>query len=299
MKPRKVFISYAREDQKFALRLARDLRGKGLQVWMDTGIPGGVDWSRAIEGELRQSTEVVVILSPDATASEFVLNEVIFAKNLALPIRPVLHRACDPLLPIASTQYIDLRAESYDEGLQELMNRPSTARTTWHRFRVLLKKTYRPVLAAAVGLAAILWFLSPSETSISVSGGDKSAITARVRNDGGRASTLLGNSFRLHFGDLPIETEALVLLEPAKHSRIAGHDDHVILLIAQNMLTPKLKTEDSYFTRKDIEPLLARAKVSLTAQVRESDGRVKPRAVELPAKEIATFVLGELPDDVP
>jgi hypothetical protein len=110
---------------------------------------------------------------------------------------------------------------------------------------------------------------------------------------------LFGSSFKLSFGSLPIETEPLVLLQPEKHIRIAGHSDEVISLMADNMLKPKIKSEDSYYSREDIAPLLPGAKLTLTAQVKESDGRLLTRSEVFPVERIQNFVLEESPYDVP
>jgi isopentenyl diphosphate isomerase/L-lactate dehydrogenase-like FMN-dependent dehydrogenase len=41
----RTFISYAREDSEFALKLVRDLRQAGANVWLDrTDIPVGQNW---------------------------------------------------------------------------------------------------------------------------------------------------------------------------------------------------------------------------------------------------------------
>jgi TIR domain len=299
---RKVFVSYAREDQKFALRLAGELEAAGLTVWIDrTGIEGGSDWSQRIEDAIRASTEVVLILSPDSTASDFVKKEVIFAQQLEIPVRPVLYRPCEPWLLVASTQYVDF-TEWHESALEELLKRPARRRTSWRRIRIFLKKFYRPllaVLALALGIAASVYFLSPSDTSFTVSGGDSSSLQVRVRNRGGRPAMLVATSFKLHFGSLPIETEPLVLLQPETHTRIAGHGDVIVRLTADRLLTQKMRDEESYFTPEDIRPLLAGAKLTLTAQVKESDDRVHTRSDGFPAERIKNFILEELSNAVP
>ena len=51
-----VFISYAREDQNFARKLADHLRQRGFEVWMDDRIDTGDDWWDTIVDNLRDST---------------------------------------------------------------------------------------------------------------------------------------------------------------------------------------------------------------------------------------------------
>jgi len=44
-----VFLSYAREDQAFAQRLAQALEAEGFSVWWDRTIPPGKTWKPASE----------------------------------------------------------------------------------------------------------------------------------------------------------------------------------------------------------------------------------------------------------
>ena len=49
----KVFISYARTDGEFALRLAQDLRAADVDVWLDQlDIRAGDPWDQAVEQAL-------------------------------------------------------------------------------------------------------------------------------------------------------------------------------------------------------------------------------------------------------
>jgi hypothetical protein len=165
--------------------------------------------------------------------------------------------------------------------------------------QIRASRPYLAILAFGIFIAACTYFLSPSNTSFIVSGDDPSAIVVRLRNRGGRPSTLIGSSFRLDFGNLPIEPEPLVLLQPEKYSRIAGHADVILHLTADNMLKPKMRDEESYFTETDIRPLLSGAKLTLTAQVKESDNRFHTRSEQFLGKRIQNFVLEEFPNDVP
>jgi hypothetical protein len=299
---RRIFISYAREDQKFARRLAHDLREKIANVWIDVEeIQDGDDWPRRIDEAIRNCTEFVLILSPASRASEIVENELNLARHLGAAIRPVLYLSCDPWILIGTRQYIDF-TESYDEGLKKLLTGRVPVRALSRRLRILLKKYYRAVLGAiavSLSIAASIYSLSPSRTSFIVSGGEKPALTVRIRNDGGRPSVVLASSFKLDFGRLPIEPEPLVPLQPERDYRIAGHTDVKIELTADRMLTPAKKDEESYFNKKDVEPLLKGGKVLLTAQVRESDGGVYTLSQHLSADSIRRFILEAFPNDVP
>ena len=71
------FISYAREDSEFALRLAGDLKARGVEVWVDRHrLQPGKLWDREVQQALTVCRELVVILSPDAVDTEEVMSEV-------------------------------------------------------------------------------------------------------------------------------------------------------------------------------------------------------------------------------
>jgi hypothetical protein len=73
----KTFLSYAREDSAFALKLAKALRSAGVAIWIDQlDIPAGVHWDRAVEEALRNCGRFLVILSPESVASTNVMDEV-------------------------------------------------------------------------------------------------------------------------------------------------------------------------------------------------------------------------------
>ena len=92
----KVFLSYARPDQRVANRLASSLRNAGLTVWdPEREILPGDNWAVKLGRALDRSNAMVVILSPDAIESQAVRKEIEYA--LASPrfrgrLIPVLAR---------------------------------------------------------------------------------------------------------------------------------------------------------------------------------------------------------------
>jgi TIR domain-containing protein len=64
------FFSYSREDLEFALRLAKDLKKAGANVWMDKlDIRPGQLWEQKAEEALDKCTRLLVILSPTSVSS--------------------------------------------------------------------------------------------------------------------------------------------------------------------------------------------------------------------------------------
>jgi len=70
----KAFISYSRQDNEFALKLAKDLRSAGVDLWLDQlDIASGERWDDITEKALERSDILIVILSPAATDSANVM----------------------------------------------------------------------------------------------------------------------------------------------------------------------------------------------------------------------------------
>ena len=112
------FLSYARADAEFALRLADDLRTAGVNLWVDQrDIRPSQRWDRAVENALRDCAAVVVVLSPRSVASENVLDEVGFAMDHRRDVIPVLLEPCDIPIRISRLQHIDF-AGGYQPALE-------------------------------------------------------------------------------------------------------------------------------------------------------------------------------------
>ncbi len=85
-----VFISYSRKDQSTARSLANDLRRHGFDVWMDDRIDYGEQWLNVIFEAIRQSSALVVIMSPDAEASKWVQKEHLYAEKVGKLVLPLM-----------------------------------------------------------------------------------------------------------------------------------------------------------------------------------------------------------------
>ena len=115
------FLSYAREDAEFVLRLAKDLRTGGAGVWVDQlDIAPGQRWDRAVEDALAKCLELVVVLSPAAVESTNVMDEVSLALEDGKTVVPVIHRQCKIPFRLRRLQYVDLSL-NYSAGLDRLL----------------------------------------------------------------------------------------------------------------------------------------------------------------------------------
>src|SRR5262245_35217657 len=104
-----IFVSYARADAAFALKLATDLRARGTHLWVDQlDIRAGTAWDSELEKALRASPAMLVILSPAAVASQNVMDEVAFAISEEKWIVPVLYKPCAIPLRLRRLHYVEL-----------------------------------------------------------------------------------------------------------------------------------------------------------------------------------------------
>lgn len=105
-----VFISYSRKDLSFVEQLVTDLKNAGLDVWYDiSSLGGGSRWRVELETAIRNCQFVIVVLSPDSIASEWVEREFLFASNLKRKIIPLMYRSCELPLNYLDLNYIDVQ----------------------------------------------------------------------------------------------------------------------------------------------------------------------------------------------
>lgn len=103
-----VFLSYAREDQEYARRLAEFLRTQGLTIWLDDEIAPGEFWSSVIDKQLARSSAIIVIMSPASGRSDWVLREFEVAADSGVPVFPLLLGE-EPSPFLRHIQYEDVR----------------------------------------------------------------------------------------------------------------------------------------------------------------------------------------------
>jgi len=88
-----LFLSYSRKDTDAMSRVRDTLRAEGFEVWTDEKLTAGTaQWNKAIQQAIADSFGIVVLLSPDSKASDWVANEIAYAETHSLPIFPILVR---------------------------------------------------------------------------------------------------------------------------------------------------------------------------------------------------------------
>ena len=115
------FLSYSRSDERFALRLAKDLRAHGVAMWVDQlDIRPSEHWDRAIERAVSACRGLVVILSPRSVASDNVADEISFAIDSGKSVLPVMIEKCVLPLRITRMHVVDA-TRSYDKALRQCL----------------------------------------------------------------------------------------------------------------------------------------------------------------------------------
>ena len=120
------FMSYSRDDADLQRRIVAELRGHGINVWVDIEhlIPGSPAWEREIERSIRSAAGVIVLLSPGSNNSEWVRREISFTEQNGKRLFPILVSGDeDDSIPLrlSNHQYVDLRS-NFQQGIEELAN---------------------------------------------------------------------------------------------------------------------------------------------------------------------------------
>jgi formylglycine-generating enzyme required for sulfatase activity len=116
---RRTFISYSRINKDFALRLSKELRASGFNIWVDLlDIPTGSRWDDEVEKALESCEIFMVILTPASITSENVKDEIGYAIDSGKRILPVLLENAKVPLRLRRFQYIDFTSKSYKEGVE-------------------------------------------------------------------------------------------------------------------------------------------------------------------------------------
>src|SRR5262252_10850339 len=118
-----VFISYARETEAYAKKVADALRAAGFGVWYDQDLPAHRAFSEVIEERLRAAKAVIVIWSAGAAKSQWVRAEADTARKVGVLIQLKVDETELPL-PFSQIQCVDLSGWSGDadaEGWRKIL----------------------------------------------------------------------------------------------------------------------------------------------------------------------------------
>jgi hypothetical protein len=131
-KPPRIFISYAHEDNKKAIKIYQALQKEGLNPWKDSeSIPGGAPWKMSIREAIHTSDFVVVLLSDSSIRNrrnfKYEIDESLALfdakrrrKNFIVPVR--ISNCKVPKRLADRFQYVDLFGPSgWSKGWSKLL----------------------------------------------------------------------------------------------------------------------------------------------------------------------------------
>jgi hypothetical protein len=102
-----VFLSCKHEDGDFADLVTGKLQAAGFAVWVDTDLQVGEDWRKEIDQGIMDAIALIVIMTPEAKASEYVTYEWAFALGAGKKVIPLVFKPT-PLHPrLEALQYLD------------------------------------------------------------------------------------------------------------------------------------------------------------------------------------------------
>ena len=135
-----VFVSYARQDEATARRVAKALQAAGYDVWWDSQLPAHRAYSEVIERNLKEAKAAVVLWSASAAQSQWVRAEADLARSEGKLIQARLDDTIPPL-PFNQIQCADLK------GWRGSANHPGWAKLK-HSVAALVSGEEAPLPAA-------------------------------------------------------------------------------------------------------------------------------------------------------
>ena len=162
----KIFISYSRKDTDFVRKLAGDLEKAGYDVWWDiTDLRGGDDWVRQIPTAIEASQFVIVVLSPNSIASEWVEKEYTQALSLRKKIIPIMLAPCNVPFSLNTINYVNFAVGEYEDNFKSILRalgytgEPPTV-TPFRNTKLSLPPWSRYAIPAFIGIIILLLALT-------------------------------------------------------------------------------------------------------------------------------------------
>ncbi len=110
-----IFISYKKpEDADFADLVANRIEKAGYSPWIDNDqLEAGKDWRHDIDQAIKESCVLIVIMSPEARASEYVTYEWAFALGAEINVIPILLKKTDLHPRLEALQNLDFSSYNH------------------------------------------------------------------------------------------------------------------------------------------------------------------------------------------
>ena len=271
MPAKKIFLSYARSDQEFALKLARDLIDAGADLFVDQfDIDVSDNWDASIEAALDACEDFVVLLSQASVASENVRDEINFALEESKRIVPVVSETCKIPFRLRRKQHADL-TNGYKAGFK-VLTKALRLRSTGDEWAAPYDATDRPSASAHIVSALTTVALTSLQDPI----GFCNHLLAWLE----------GNQSFAHVADGILE---LSEADASALSRATLIPERILYEIRNSKDVPNKRSPDAI--REDIlasvaQTLLARAQ---REELHSSHSRIAPAASDLTRAELAVL----------
>ncbi len=119
-----VFISHSSADAWIARQMAKELGAlEGVQTWLDEKDLEGGDWlEETIVDAIRQSQELLVLVSADSVRSQWVHLEIGVALGARIHVTPILNKVPPDALRISANR-VSLDLNRFEQFLVQLRQR--------------------------------------------------------------------------------------------------------------------------------------------------------------------------------
>jgi hypothetical protein len=142
-----VFISYVARDRPVADDLTAKLNEAGITAWSDSQLEIGRRWREELVQQLRLSTAMIIIVSPNSLESsniQFEWSTFLAETERIIPVVVGGVRPSDIEGPLAEYQAVDL-SDDYDRGLQKIIDNLRSA-----------EKSHEPPIADSIDIAKLV-----------------------------------------------------------------------------------------------------------------------------------------------
>ena len=155
---KQVFISYQHEDADFAELLKFRIKDRGFDSWVDSeDLQAGEEWQVSIDQAIKGAFALIVIMTPNAQASEYVTYEWSFAWGAGIKVIPVLYKQTQLHPRLKTLQYLDFTNHStrpWDKLFEALKiaatSQSSSPTQTTQDFSPQIVEAARLLVAAAI-----------------------------------------------------------------------------------------------------------------------------------------------------
>ena len=121
---RRVFISHSRQDDELVRDIARRLRDAGLKPFVDfTDIPVGTEWKKILRERLREAHAMLILVTPAALRSPWMMTELGMAEGFDRDIIPVTAGLKPRDLPAPLRSYHAVPFDQVDSAISELSSK--------------------------------------------------------------------------------------------------------------------------------------------------------------------------------